>query len=180
MNKGVYFRLAYTFARAIDDGQDALVAGRPATVQNSFLPSAERGASVTDQRHRLALSWVLEPRPFHRGHEWLGHFFNDWKASGVTTVGSGRPVDATVTGDPNQDGNDSNDRLPGVRRNSLTGPEYATTDVRPSRRLYIGDRFKLELIGESFNVLNRDNRRVLTTDVVFRATPHSLSNQISY
>src|SRR5436309_3045855 len=42
MNRGLYFRLAYTFARAIDDGQDALVAGRPATVQNAFLPSAER------------------------------------------------------------------------------------------------------------------------------------------
>jgi hypothetical protein len=113
--------------------------------------------------------WVAEPRPFHRGHEWLGHFFNDWKASGVTTVGSGRPVNATVTGDPNQDGNDSNDRLPGVRRNSFVGPDYATTDVRLSRRLYFGDRFKLELIGESFNVLNRDNRRVLTTDDGFQS-----------
>ena len=148
MNRGMYFRLAYTFARAIDDGQDALVAGRPATVQNAFLPSAERGPSVTDQRHRLALSWVAEPRPFHRGHDWLGHFFNDWKASGVTTVGSGRPVNATVSGDPNQDGNDSNDRLPGVRRNSFVGPGYATTDVRLSRRLYFGARLKLEIIGE--------------------------------
>jgi hypothetical protein len=169
MNKGVYFRLAYTFARAIDDGQDALVTGRPATVQNPFLPSAERGLSVTDQRHRLALSWVVEPRPFDRGHDWLGHVFNDWKVSAITTAGSGRPVNATVTGDPNQDGNDSNDRLPGVRRNSFVGPNYATTDVRLSRRLYLGDRFKLELIGESFNILNRDNRRVLSTDDGFQS-----------
>jgi hypothetical protein len=36
MSRGLYFRLAYTWAHAIDDGQDALVAGQPATVQNSY------------------------------------------------------------------------------------------------------------------------------------------------
>jgi len=35
MTHGLYFRLGYTYAHAIDDGQDALVAGRPGTVQNS-------------------------------------------------------------------------------------------------------------------------------------------------
>jgi hypothetical protein len=32
---------SYTFAHAVDDGQDALVAGRPATVQNSYAPNSE-------------------------------------------------------------------------------------------------------------------------------------------
>ena len=105
--------LSYTFAHAIDDGQDALVAGRPATVQNSYAPSSERGSSVTDQRQRLAFSWVVAPRPFHRGHEWLGTVFNNWKMAGIATYGSGRPVNATVAGDANQDGNSTNDRLPG-------------------------------------------------------------------
>ena len=114
MTSGVYFMLSYTFAHAIDDGQDALVAGRPATVQNSYAPNAEKGPSVTDQRHRFVFSCVVAPKPFHRDHEWLGRLFNNWKASGVVTIGSGRPVSATVTGDANQDGNNSNDRLPGV------------------------------------------------------------------
>ena len=81
-----------------------LVAGRPVTVQNSFSTKAERASSVTDQRHRFALSWVAEPRPFHRGHEMLGKFFNDWKLSGVVTTGSGRPIDARISGDANQVG----------------------------------------------------------------------------
>jgi hypothetical protein len=92
MTDGLYFRLAYTFAHATDDGQDALVAGRPATVQNSYSTSSERGPSVTDQRHRLALSWIGEPQPFGREHNFLAKLFNDWKISGVVTVGSGRPV----------------------------------------------------------------------------------------
>jgi len=164
MVSGVYFRLAYTWARAVDDGQDALVAGRPVTVQNSYATHSERGPSVTDQRHRFVFSWIAEPRPFSRSHDVLGTLFNDWKLSGVVMVGSGRPVNARVIGDPNQDDNSGNDRLPGLGRNSLLSPDYASTDMRLTRRIYAGDRVKLELLAESFNLLNRDNRRVNSTD----------------
>jgi hypothetical protein len=170
MTNGLYFRLGYTFAHAIDDGQDALVAGRPAVVQNSYAASSERGPSVTDQRHRFVLSWIAAPRPFHREHPVLGSVFNDWKLAGVVTYGSGRPVDARVIGDANQDGNSSNDRLPGVGRNAFLGPDYATTDMRLTRRFYFGDRIKLDLIVESFNLLNRDNQRVQITDDGFQNT----------
>ena len=77
---------------------------------------------------------------------------------------SGRPVNARVIGDPNQDDNSGNDRLPGLGRNSLLSPNYASTDMRLTRRIYAGDRVKLELLAESFNLLNRDNRRVNSTD----------------
>jgi len=75
----------------------------------------------------------------------------------------GRPFNATVSGDPNQDGNDLNDRLPGYSRNAFTGPDYATTDLRLTRTLRFGERYKLNLIAESFNLLNRDNQRVAIT-----------------
>jgi hypothetical protein len=163
VSRGTYIRLAYTFAHAIDDGQDALVAGQPATVQNSYEPTAERGPSATDQRHRLVAAFSAEPRPFHRGHELLGALFNDWKFSTVVNYGSGRPVNATVAGDPNQDGNDLNDRLPGYSRNAFTGPDYATTDLRITRKLRLGERYKLNLVAESFNLFNRDNQRVVIT-----------------
>lgn len=48
MTHGFYFRLAYTWAHAIDDGQDALVAGRPVTVQNS-LCNKGRGRAECDR-----------------------------------------------------------------------------------------------------------------------------------
>src|SRR5579863_5910495 len=164
MTNGVYFRLAYTYAHAIDDGQDALVAGRPSVVQNSYAANAERENSVTDQRQRLVFSWIAEPRPFGRAQDFLGRIFNDWKLAGVFTYGSGRPVNVTVAGDPNQDDNDSNDRLPGIRRNSFLGPNYASTDLRVSRRLYVGNRLKIDLVVESFNLLNRDNKLVTITE----------------
>ncbi len=161
--RGTYLRLSYTYARAMDDGQDALVAGQPATVQNSYNPSAERGPSVTDQRQRLVAAFSAEPRFFHRGHELLGRFFNDWKVSTVVNYGSGRPYNATVSGDPNQDGNDLNDRLPGYSRNAFTGPDYATADLRLTRTIRMHERYKINLVAESFNLFNRDNQRLALT-----------------
>jgi hypothetical protein len=170
MTRGLYFRLGYTFAHAIDDGADALIAGRPSLVQNSYAPNSERGSSVTDRRHRVVFSWIAQPKPFGRGSELPGHLFNGWKISSITTIGSGRPFDAKVFGDPNQDGDTSNDRLPGLGRNALVGPDYATTDARLSRDIHLGDRLKLVLLVETFNLMNRTNYRVTITDDGFQNT----------
>jgi len=158
MTNGLYFSLGYTFAHAIDDGQDALLTSG-SLVQNTYSPNS-RGPSTTDQRHRAVFSWITEPRPFTQERRFLGKLFNNWRFLGVSTYGIGRPVDARMTGDPNQDGNDLNDRLPGYSRNAFLGPDYATTDLRLSRRLHIGSRLKMELRAESFNAFNRDNQRV--------------------
>jgi hypothetical protein len=163
VTRGTYLRISFTYAHAIDDGQDALVAGQPATVQNSYVPSAERGPSVTDQRDRLVAAFSTEPHPFHRGHEVAGRFFNDWKISSVVNYGSGRPFSATVAGDPNQDGNDLNDRLPGYTRNAFTGPDYFTADLRLTKTVRLRERYKLNFVAESFNLFNRDNQRVTIT-----------------
>jgi hypothetical protein len=164
MTHGFYFRLAYTWAHAIDDGQDALVAGRPVTVQNAYSTNRERGPSVTDQRHRLSVSWIAEPRPFGRGQETLARMFNDWKLAGVVTFGTGRPAEARVSGDPNRDDNTSNDRLAGYGRNAFLGPDYASLDVRLTRKIRVRERLRLELTAESFNLFNRDNQRYDLSD----------------
>jgi hypothetical protein len=158
MAGGMYFRQAYTWAHAIDGGQDALVAGAPATVQNSYSTQSERASSVTDQRQRLTISAIKEPNPFEAGQKVLAAMFNYWKISGIMTYGSGRPTNATVSGDPNQDGNTSNDRLSKYGRNALLGPDYATMDLRVAWKMNLRGRYRLELTGESFNLFNRDNQ----------------------
>jgi len=164
MSGGMYFRLAYTWAHAVDTGQDALVAGSPVTVQNSYSTKSEKGPSVTDQRSRLTISAIEEPHPFEEGQKALAAMFNHWKISGIMTYGSGRPVNATVSGDPNQDGNTSNDRLPKYGRNAFIGPDYASMDLRVGRKMNLGGRYHLDLTGESFNLFNRDNKRYGLTD----------------
>ncbi len=132
-------------------------------MQNSYQPNAERGPSVTDQRNRFVAAFSAEPRPFHRGHELLGHIFNDWKISSIVTAGSGRPVNATVSGDPNQDGNDLNDRLPGYSRNAFTGPTTPPPTSPRSQNSMSLEATVSNFTADSFNLFNRDNQRVTIT-----------------
>ena len=167
MSRGLSFRVGYTWAHAVDDGQDALVAGQPATVQNSYAANSERGPSVTDQRNRLTVAVMEEPRFFNVGQKTLAALFNHWRISGVMTYGAGRPTNADVYGDPNQDGNTSNDRLAGYGRNAFTGPDYATMDLRLGKRIKFGGHYRLDINAESFNLFNRDNKSYVISDIGF-------------
>jgi hypothetical protein len=80
------------------------------------------------------------------------------KSAGSQT--SNRPDAIQVA---NQDGNTLNDRLPGYVRNAFTGPDYATIDLRLTHTIRFRERYKLNLMAEAFNLLNRDNQRVTIT-----------------
>ena len=164
VSKQLFVRVGYTFAKAIDDGPDALVVDRPGNVQNAYATQLERGLSVTDQRNRFVASTVYEPRSFHYEQRALNALFNNWQISTVFTAGSGRPINATMAGDANRDDNTYNDRLPGVARDSYVGPGYFTTDVRLSKGFQLSERVRLTLLAESFNVTNRVNQRVDISD----------------
>jgi outer membrane receptor protein involved in Fe transport len=164
MTNGLYFRVAYTWGQAMDDGQDALVVGRPATVQNSYSPNSERGWSSVDQRQRWVAAWTYQPKFFHRDQPMLRALLNNWRFNGVMTFGTGRPINAQIVGDANNDGNTSNDRLPGYSRNAFLGPNYSTTDFRFGRKFRLSNYLALELMAEAYNVFNRDNQRVDITD----------------
>ncbi len=94
----------------------------------------------------------------------MGKLSGGWKNSGVVTADGVRPVNPSIVGDANQYGNSDNYRLPGARRNSFTGPDYATTDMRLSRKLYARHGWKVEFTAESFNLLNRLNGRFQITE----------------
>ena len=166
-------RLGYTYAKALDDTQDALVAGRPTVVENSLDTRAERSLSVVDQRQRFVSSFTSEPNPFGRDHAALAYLFNDWKFSGIFSAGSGRPLSGHIDGDANRDANTTNDRLPGVRRNSFLGPDYFSGDARITRRFHITEQWRLEAMAEAFNVFNHRNDRVDSSDDGFSSTAAS-------
>jgi hypothetical protein len=106
----------------------------------------------------------LEPRPFHFNNAKLTALANHWKFSSVVTFGSGRPFNATMAGDANQDGNIYKDRLPGYERDAFIGPDFFTTAMRIARTLKLNERVRLEILAESFNLTNRTNARVTISD----------------
>ena len=163
---GLQFLMSYTLSKAEDNSTDYQNAflpentgkGRnpadPTGLPIAFDPDAERGPSVQDQRHRFTFSgFYMLPASL--------------QVSTIVTVGSGRPYNILAGSDLNGDGNggafppdrarrDPSDPATSVRRNSGTLPMQASTDVRVSRRFELS-AWKVEAIGEVFNLFNRTN-----------------------
>jgi len=54
----------------------------------------------------------------------------------------------------------NNDRPVGVGRNTGRGFDFASLDLRLSRKFRLGESAEVQLIGEGFNMLNRSNLSV--------------------
>jgi hypothetical protein len=155
-SRGYQFMLSYTLSKAIDDGPDALIVTTPGRVQNAYDARAERALSVTDQRQRFVFSWTAEPAM--KALSGLADaIVNGWKFSAISTITSGRPIDAQSSGDPNRDGNTGNDRTPGFGRNAFTGFGHNNHDLRVTRVFGRTEGRRFEFLAEFFNVFNHTN-----------------------
>lgn len=164
---------SYTFSKVIDTAPDAtsVVSGNGGddakVAQDTVQPNLERGLGVADVRHRFVFSAVWElnyakslANPFAR------HLLSGWELSMISQVQAGRPFSATVTGDPNNDANNFNDRAPLAGRNTTIGPSLQTLDLRVTRDIrLLGERLRMRLIGEAFNITNRANFNALQTNL---------------
>lgn len=130
----------YTLGQTCSDTEG--IAFFPATPSNW---SAEWGRANSDVRHRLAMLLGAD------GGRWL-------QFGAVVTLATGTPVNVTTGGDENHDGI-SNDRPPGVGRNSMAGPGLAQLDLRWSRRVAAKEHKQraATLSVDAFNALNHVN-----------------------
>ncbi|MGH9875326.1 MAG: TonB-dependent receptor [Pyrinomonadaceae bacterium] len=159
---GFQFIAAYTYSKANDDRPDqtAVVFGADDAkiVENQILAAADYGRSDTDLRHRFVFSPVYEWGTIKWSDNALARaLFSDYTFSSIMQFQSGSPYSALVSGDPNNDGNRSNDRLPGTVRNQFTTPSVYQFDVRLTRAVRLGENMRVKLIGEAFNIFNRSN-----------------------
>ncbi len=151
---------SYTFSKVIDTNPVAVVSpGSPdydvTNTQDTLLPNLDRGPGNNDVRHRLVASALWDPKV---------RLLNNWKLSTIVQAQSGVPFSVGATGDPGNDGNNYNDRAPLTGRNTLRGRNLVTVDVRVARNIpLVGDRIKLMLLVEAFNMLNHPNFATLQT-----------------
>lgn len=157
---------SYTFSKAIDDKPDATSvvvgnAGDDAKQVSNFLrPDLDRGLGDADVKHRAVVSGVYDINlsKFSGSSSGLAKAVLDgYSFSGIFNASSGRPFSATVPIDLNNDGNSRTDRVPGVGRNTLRGPNFYQLDLRFTKSFKPTETTKLEFIGEAFNVFNRTN-----------------------
>ena len=144
-------RLSYTLSKTIDDAGNFFFS----TVQNNFNIREDRGLSDNDQRHRFVVSGTLEaPQQSNGGN--LVRLLRGFQFGYIFTYGSRLPFNMLFGSDRNFDSN-NNDRPVGIGRNTGRGFDFASLDLRVSRRFRLTERMDLQLLAEGFNVLNRAN-----------------------
>jgi hypothetical protein len=160
-------RLSYTYSKALDNTGTAFFF----TPQNNFNLRDERGRSDNDQRHVLALSATLAVPESSGGGSWRGAL-KGFQLNPIFRYSSTLPFNILTGGDRNNDTN-TNDRPLGVGRNTGEGFDFASFDLRLSRRIRFTERFGLEVIAEGFNLFNRANFQLPNATIGTGATPNA-------
>ena len=156
-------RASYTLSKTIDDSGNFFFS----SVQNNFNIRDDRGLSDNDQRHRLVLSGSIEA-PEQGKTNALRGALRGFQFGYIFTYGSRLPFNVLFGSDRNLDTN-NNDRPLGVGRNTGRGFDFASLDLRVSRKFRLTERVDLQLLAEGFNVLNRANLSVCRTTRSVRA-----------
>ena len=156
------FNMSYTLSKAKDSKPDqtSVVPGTDDAkiAQNQFDLSGEYGISDLDVRHRFIFSPVYETGTFrHSDNKAIRFLLSDYLITGILSAQSGFTYSAAVSGDPNNDGNTANDRAPGTLRNQFTSPGFYQIDMRVGRIIRFGERYRLSLFAEGFNIFNSSN-----------------------
>jgi len=178
------FLASYTWSHSIDDSSDLQTLLIPQDVRDF---RAEKANSLFDQRHRFVFSGlVASPNSWRKGSTWQ-KIFSDFTVAPIIEVSSGRPFNIITNVDANNDQSSQTDRprlnsdgtlcvpdpnptsacyapitngdfqVGSLGRNMGITHSYASVDLRLTRAIRFGERFRIDLIGEVFNMFNRFN-----------------------
>jgi hypothetical protein len=148
-------RVSYTLSKAVDDAGNFFFS----SPQNNFNIRDDRGLSDNDQRHRLTISGSFEAPPTANRASHFRRVVKDFQLSYIFSYASALPFNPLTGNDRNFDTN-FNDRPAGVARNTGRGFDFASLDLRLSRKFHFTEQVGLEAIVEGFNVLNRSNFQI--------------------
>jgi hypothetical protein len=170
------FLASYTWSHSIDDSSDLQTLLKP---QNNLNFAAERADSLFDQRHRFVFSAVVaSPTTWRNSSNGFHRFLADFTVAPIFEISSGRPFNIITGVDTNGDQQSSNDRPSVAADGSLVLPPffasgslgrnrgithtYSSLDMRLTRSLRFGDRVKIDMIAEGFNLFNRFNEAAVS------------------
>jgi hypothetical protein len=167
----------YTYSKTIDDA--SYDTEQP---QNPYTPAAERARSLDDRRHRFVLSglWVMGPdlddpaamaKAAHPNR--FQRIVYGLEFAPIVEAGSGFRDNALTGADSNDEHVYPFAAQPlGVRRNAMQTPAQLQVDLRVLRMVPIW-RGHLDIVAESFNLLNRQNVTLLDPVFGLDATPQT-------
>jgi hypothetical protein len=187
--RGLQFRAAWTWAKAIDFGQNSGAVPRTDGQFDPFNVRYDKGLSALNFPHRVVVSAVWSPRltaatggmsPTAERAVW--RLAEGWSLGGIFTEASGRGYSYDVFGGTRLaggresiNGSGGSTVLPTVGRNTLRLPDSANLDVRLSRTFKLSEALRLRGSVEGFNVLNHVNISGVTQRAFLVGTPVPLS-----
>jgi hypothetical protein len=146
---------SYTLSKCLDNASD--YNEQP---ENPYALSSERAPCSFDQRHRFVLSGMFEigeDKPGSTSTEW-SRMFSRIEIAPILSIGSSRPLNAVAGFDANLSHSFPDSSRPlGLARNSLRSGSQLSGDLRVLKYFKIGERGKLDIVAEGFNLLNRGN-----------------------
>jgi hypothetical protein len=174
------FLASLTWSHSIDDSSDLQTLLKPMDNRNLRL---DRADSLFDQRLRYVFSGVAtSPLEWRNANSGLKRFLADFTVAPILEVSSGRPFNILSAVDQNFDLQGSNERpsvtasgllcVPGptsticptalpvngtLGRNMGITHKFASLDMRLMRSIRFGERVRLDVIAEGFNLFNRFN-----------------------
>ena len=125
---GLQFRGAYTFSKALDDGDNmntSVATNSPAFVANPLQPRADYARASFDIRNSGVINATYDlpfgkTRAIHAS-PWLDRLVGGWQVSGIETIQSGLPFTPQLSYNPSNDGDTRNPVRPSWNP-AFTGP----------------------------------------------------------
>jgi hypothetical protein len=175
------FLASYTWSHSIDDSSDLQTLLLPQDNRNF---GAERADSLFDQRHRFVFSGVIATPSSWAKEGGFHRALSNFTVAPIFEISSGRPFNILSNQDTNNDQSNQTDRptvlddgtlcvagttgcVPVITNGQFTSGSlgrnfglthrYISLDLRVAKLVPIGERLRLELIAEGFNLFNRFN-----------------------
>ncbi len=175
------FLASYTWSHSIDDSSDLQTLLLPQDNRNF---GAERADSLFDQRHRFVFSGILSAPSSWAKEGGFHRALSNFTVAPIFEISAGRPFNILSNQDTNNDQSNQTDRpsvltdgtlcVPGTTgcvplitsgvftsgslgRNFGLTHRYVSLDLRVAKLVPLGEKLRLELIAEGFNLFNRFN-----------------------
>jgi outer membrane receptor protein involved in Fe transport len=161
MSSNIQFNINYTYAHAIDFGQN----GSTFTDTNDLLVpnniNPEKGNSIFDVRQRFVASAVANS-PW-RVNGWVGYLANGWQLSPIYQAQTGLPYSLVTSGSapgglgPGINGSNGRKGIDIFGRSTFNLPRTQVLDLRLAKMFQFKEKYHLEILGDFFNLFNHVN-----------------------
>ena len=145
----------YTYSKAFDTSTDFNSDYGPQDPTNINI---DRSLSEFDERHKVVIAGVIDS-------PWRQRILSGFQLAPIFSYHSGHPFNLLAGGEVNGDNHTTNERPIGAPRDTGLGPDYIDLDTRLTWQHKLGERARLQLTAEGFNIANRTNFASVNNEV---------------